>query len=378
MGTRYNYDNGIPCNNPNCRSYGKPHPNCKCGGGGLRASAGRTWEKVKGVASSVAETYGASGASEGYANGGEVHHCSTLMPHDELCEHFANGGQVQENQQFAQDPALSLDHAIIAKGLHHVLSKSGHTRSQDHGRDFMEAAKYGRKAIDAHAKNLFNDSEYAKSNDDDVAALENHLEEIQMNPKLAEDIGGSLGDNLPDHHLQMAGKLASILNYFSAIKPKAAQGAPLDNVMPPSQKERAHYKRQLAVAQNPALIYEKAKRGMLQPGDLHTMQAIYPKLNHAMVNAAGDAIVDAKHNGVELPKNAKQGVGMLMGQSLSFMQTPAAMQAIIAANAPEQQQGRKQLGGSQNKPTDLGVRESNKQAQIEATQSQERKLRDRI
>jgi hypothetical protein len=53
-----------PCLNPNCKSVGRPHPNCRCYGGG-------------------------------YAEGGEVQSCCAMkVPHDKTCQYFADGGDV--------------------------------------------------------------------------------------------------------------------------------------------------------------------------------------------------------------------------------------------------------------------------------------------
>lgn len=49
-----------PCQNPNCKSYGKPHPNCRC----------------------YAEM----------AEGGDAGFCSSSRPHDPGCKYFADGG----------------------------------------------------------------------------------------------------------------------------------------------------------------------------------------------------------------------------------------------------------------------------------------------
>lgn len=55
-----------PCKNPNCHSYGKPHPNCKC---------------------------------YAMADGGEVSHfCLSEKPHDSSCEYFSEGGEVDPSQ----------------------------------------------------------------------------------------------------------------------------------------------------------------------------------------------------------------------------------------------------------------------------------------
>lgn len=59
-----------PCKNPACRSYGRPHPNCRCYDGG-----------------GPEDTLFA-------ANGGEVPgFCSQHRPHKEGCEYFAGGGE---------------------------------------------------------------------------------------------------------------------------------------------------------------------------------------------------------------------------------------------------------------------------------------------
>lgn len=55
----------LPCRNENCKSYGHPHPNCKCYGGNM-------------------------------AEGGEVgHYCDEQKPHDLDCEYYAEGGDVE-------------------------------------------------------------------------------------------------------------------------------------------------------------------------------------------------------------------------------------------------------------------------------------------
>ena len=57
----------LPCINPECKSYGKPHPNCRCRGGDNK-----------------------------YASGGEAaHFCSRANAHDQGCEYFVDGGSAE-------------------------------------------------------------------------------------------------------------------------------------------------------------------------------------------------------------------------------------------------------------------------------------------
>lgn len=56
------YDLNLPCLNPNCKSHGVPHPNCRC---------------------------------YGFSDGGEVgSYCSEARDHKQDCEYFAGGGEV--------------------------------------------------------------------------------------------------------------------------------------------------------------------------------------------------------------------------------------------------------------------------------------------
>lgn len=69
----YAYDHSLPCRNPSCKSYGKPHPNCRC-----------YW-----------------GHEIGHAEGGEVtRFCSDDRAHQAGCEYFADGGAVGDESDW--------------------------------------------------------------------------------------------------------------------------------------------------------------------------------------------------------------------------------------------------------------------------------------
>lgn len=70
------YHANLPCLNPSCKNHGKPHPNCKCYGG--------------------------------YAKGGKVEtFCSTNRLHKKDCQYYAEGGQVQWDDE-ASSPSSNL------------------------------------------------------------------------------------------------------------------------------------------------------------------------------------------------------------------------------------------------------------------------------
>lgn len=94
----YAYDASLPCKNPNCKSYGHPHPNCRCYSGG---------------------------GAENYAKGGHVHFCSSGANHLDGCKYFADGGPMPpavyadggEVADKPEHPSLTLGHAAAHHGL---------------------------------------------------------------------------------------------------------------------------------------------------------------------------------------------------------------------------------------------------------------------
>ncbi len=63
----------LPCENPSCKSYGRPHPNCRCHGD--------------------------------LAEGGEASFCARDQKHKNGCEYFADGGEVSDFDSMKEDDA---------------------------------------------------------------------------------------------------------------------------------------------------------------------------------------------------------------------------------------------------------------------------------
>jgi hypothetical protein len=71
---------GMPCLNPNCKSQGKPHPNCHC---------------------------------YGFAEGGDVEHfCAKGMPHKPDCQYFADGTQDGPIEEITPPQGIKSDDSV--------------------------------------------------------------------------------------------------------------------------------------------------------------------------------------------------------------------------------------------------------------------------
>jgi hypothetical protein len=262
--------------------------------------------------------------------------------HHPDCEHFADGGMIRENQEIENNPDLSIDHSVLAHGLLHLLTKAGHTRSEDPERpaeDHIHAVRTGRKDLESKSEHILDLTHEHKIKTDPkrVESLREHLEDLRLNPQKLLDIGGDLGGSMPDHAAALAAKGAQVMNHFEMIKPKPSQLSPLSPVIPPSSMEEARYRRQLGIAEDPSSIYQSVKEGRLQPEDLNTVRALYPKLLGKMQEHLTGAIVNAKTQEKPIAHKQRMGLGMVLGQPLGFIDSPQAAQAIIKANGTPQQ-----------------------------------------
>lgn len=347
-----------PCINPTCKSFGKSHPNCLCyaGPGGTSLENKDGWTPASGVS---------------FAEGGCV------GPHKEDCEHFADGGQIDDQQKFINNPGHAIDGVGAQHGLLHILTKLGTNGQSPNPHKFLEdysdGSKRGHKSVDLHAKSLIGKGKLnIEKNSDSAENLKNHLNDLNQNPDKMFEIGGHLGSVLPAHAAALGSRAANAFNYLNTLKPKSSQSSPLDPVVPPGKAAEAQYQRQLEIAQNPNIVFQNVKAGIIQPTDLMTVKTIYPDLFQSMVEKSGSALIDAKENGTKMSYREKQGLSALLGQPLDSTQTPMAMQAIMRANsgaqAPSQDQGKpKKASGTELKQID-------KTNDMLATQTQSRLL----
>jgi hypothetical protein len=311
---------GYPvCQNPQCRRFGHSHPNCHCY---LKMARGGA---VKGP--------------------GEDHFCFTNRLHETECPYFASGGPVEGQEEVngmepAEHPDLVAGHYTLNKGLSGLLSKAGHSNSPDpikHLHDYHDEAKRGKKRLEGHINNLYNTNKL-DIEQPDVEPLKNRLQELEEKPDELMEIGGQLGASMPEHATQIGEKAAKALTYFKTIRPMNTQVSPLDEPLEPDSFQMSKYNRQLSLAENPSLLFQHIKSGILLPQDLETLQTIHPHLLKSMTDQAMEALVDAKARGKQIPYRQRQSLAMLLNEPLDFTQTPQAMQAIIASAAPQQAQ----------------------------------------
>jgi len=364
----------LPCLNPNCKSHGTAHPNCKCYDNMSKKETklfkaensslkrrGQEQNQLPGVyrgkKNAMQAKHGLSilgnDYGSGYAEGGEVHFCSTHQKHLPDCEYYAEGGDVEHNKNFHEKPDLALDHAVASHGLLYLLTKTGNSKSEDKFRpiqEFIEHSKKGHAKTEKHVNSMFDKKmEDSIPDTQNIEGLKNHLDYLNQNPEKMFEVGGTLGNHLPDHSGLIAAKAANATQYLNGIKPLGSQISPLDKITPPSKIEMDHYHRQIGIAEQPLSILHKIKNGTVNPKDMQTITALYPHLAKSILDKSFENVAEAKEKGTLIPYKHKMGLSALMGP-LDSTQTPENMQAIIKSAAGNtdlsSQQGSKKSGAT--------------------------------
>lgn len=293
-----------PCLNPSCRSYGTPHINCRC------------YDK--------------------FAQGGQV--CSGA--HHESCPHFADGGEVEANTLINNNPGHAVDHLAQHHGLLGLLTKVGMSKSPDPNKnveDFVDGTKRGSKSINSQTKGIFG-PDIVKPNKESREALENHLQDLRENPEKMLDIGGSLGDHLPEHSMQLAATAGNAINHFNSIRPKQHKNKPLDELTKADKRDQYVYDRHLDIANHPSMILNYVKDGTLVPSDVMAVKSMYPNLYKSMVDGAGESLIEAKTQNKNIPYKQKLSLSLLLGEPLDSTMTSQSLQAIMKSGGNQQVQ----------------------------------------
>ena len=315
---------------------------------------------------------GGGGEHISFASGGRI----CFGSHHKDCEFYAEGGEVESNIAFQNDPGRSIDHVGAHKGLLHILTKLGHNgqslNPHKYLADYKDMESHGYKDTKSAIGNFFSkEKKRIEPDKNSREKLKLHLESIYENPEQLVNIGGNLGETMPVHAAFLGSRMAQATNYLSSLRPKTTQNAPLDVPQPKDKIAENKYNRALDLAENPHMILHHAKEGTIQPQDIQTVQTVYPALYQSMIEKSGEGLIDAKTQGQTLNRHQKQGLSRLMGQPLTTNQTPMAMQAILRANAPSQQTPQ---GKQPKKASGVELKQLNKTSEQSALPNQKRQL----
>ncbi len=333
------YNANLPCQNPSCKSEGKPHPNCRC--------------------------YGdvSSSSSAHLAEGGEVEsYCSSERAHKKECEYYKDGGEVHIPQH--EDHTYSVASYLGSRGAHGLLKfGSGEHDLEKHNK----VVHHGHRKLNAHIDHLFkggdvDDEDHEKSKKSihewiEKGGIEDDLKKelyTQNTPQRFAD-GGKVNKEdhgLHNHHVSNAYPEQNIMlqtakgrvsNYLSSIKPQKNSPKLAFDAEPDQRQQTKSYNSALGIAAHPLSILKKIKKGTIEPDDVTHLKNLYPELDGVITKRLTEKITEAQLKNEKPNYKIRQGMSLYLGVPLSGEMSPqnimAAQATFKGKQAPQQQDG---------------------------------------
>lgn len=257
-----------------------------------------------------------------------------------------------------------------------IMSNDPHPEALRSSVDYLHSATKGHSALSAKANSILGAKKSEDIAPEDALrdALKGHLDEMQKSPEKMLEVGGDLGHYMPEHATELAAMLTTATEYLSSLKPKPVQMAPLDEPIPADRAATASYDRQIDIAEQPLLVMQHVKDGTLLPQDVKTIETIYPGLYQSMKEKAGEALINAKAKGTEIPYSQKQTMSMLLGEPLDSTLTPQSMQAIIMSQRNQKSESQQQEQKKNDKATEVELKAINRADDMAETPLQSRQI----
>ncbi len=318
-----------PCKNPNCKSFGSPHPNCRC-----------YWNM---------------------AEGGEVgHFCIRKDKHDPKCEYFADGSTMED--PLHKDPHHSVASYLVNEGLHGLLKMS---HAEDALDKYNGSVLKGRKYFDKHIDHLFKGGviepeDHAKSKKhihdwiEKGGATQDLQEEIynQNSPESFAE-GGEAKAKEPkaihDHPVQHAYPEQNVMlqaakgrmsNYLNGLKPQENAPRLAFDQKPDDKMQKKSYDKALHIAAHPLSVLKDVQRGNIEPETIKHLKNLHPEVDEVLQKKLTERIIKDQLEHKKPSYKVRQGLSLLLGAPLGSEMTQPnlmAVQATFQMKKPDQQ-----------------------------------------
>lgn len=232
--------------------------------------------------------------------------------------------------------------------------------------DYAKAAAEGNMAINKALGGLFaNKPVFPPSkvpSDADRQRLDRYVTQVRKNPDALGNVAKDLQDQMPDHTGPLAMVATQAANYLTSIKPQSPLGLPLDTKVKPNAQQIGEYNRQLAIAQQPLMVFKHMQDGTLTPKDLATLSAVHPG---AYQQYKQKVMTELATPGLQIPYKTRISMSLFLGQPIDSTMTPAGIMGAQPLPPQQQPQG----GAPGNRPK-RSTSSLNKGPQMYKTQGQ--------
>ena len=383
------FTHNLPCKNPNCKSNGKPHPNCKC---------------------------------YGLAEGGDVSHfCSESRMHKPDCEYFAEGGmsehplkgeveehltgQPSEESKWAvgnEDKEEALASSLLHAGAHNLLggdfkgvyspedqgirglgNKKISEKLQEHLNvpfnpvpiedtidkltkkhpnklaksivkrmlqskhldgfnnliAYTESGARGKRNIKKSLEGIFSGSgsDMFDINHDNNDRLDDFIKNGKIEDHIKSMGSGAMERVLPEHNMMIQAAKTRINNYLNSLRPvKMPSAFPFDKSADNLQKEKT-YKKAVSIANHPLQILDQVRKGSLTGEAVSHFKALYPEGYNYLSKMMTEKIIESQLKDKRPSYSTRQSMSLFLGTPLDSTFTPQSIQAAQATFAKSSQ-----------------------------------------
>lgn len=310
----------LPCMNPSCKSFGHPHPNCRC------------WGQQEAL----------------FAKGGSIDHfCSSGRSHMADCEYHSK----------APDPAHDVPSAIAHMGILGLYNKGKGGLFDDIGTkglgsgltNFKSHIDRGDKQINKHVESLFGGDKVdgADPDPDDrekvkdlisKGVLNQQIQSLGAEPEDTQNFakGGEaepsakLSEILPTHNVMLNAAKGRAYQYLNGLRPQSNMPKlAFDDHIEDPEAERT-YNNAIDVANAPLSVMKHMRNGRLLPDHVKHLNSLYPELKNHLDKKLTERITEAQLAKEKPSYNSRQGMSLFLNAPLSGELAPAYIQAAQA------------------------------------------------
>lgn len=213
------------------------------------------------------------------------------------------------------------------------------------GVDYISAVKRGDKMLDKAVANVFRPGVTVLTTRQlpqmkDIEKLDKLVAQNQQDPSaLMKKQNIALGHYMPNQQMAMSKASAQTMNYLVQNKPKPFKPGPLDKEIQPSKEQEEKFHKTLEIAQQPAIVLQKAKDGTIQSHDVFDLQNMFPKYYENMCKKLTQEVINNEAENDNISYKTRIGLSMLLQQPMDSTMTPQAIMSAQPKPKPQPQQG---------------------------------------
>lgn len=205
--------------------------------------------------------------------------------------------------------------------------------------------------------------------DKDRERLDKQLKVLREQPEKMADLGGKVGHYMPDHATAIGSLAANSVNYLNSLRPSEDKAAPLDSKPVLNSAQKQQYDNALDIAQQPLVVLNKIKDGILTIEDVTHLKALYPSLYSLMAQKLSMQMIETVDAGETIPYHTRMSLSLFLGEPLDSTMTPMAIQSTQMSMMADMSQQPQQPGKTIENKSSSPLKGMSK---MESTPGQER------